>query len=416
VLRTIWQNIIGAAFIFNAIGVVLASMGWISPIVAAVMHQVSSLLVCLNSLRLLADWGRCRARLAALAEQAWARRRRIATAGGVALLVLWLLSGVHFVSIGQVAVVQRFGRVVLPLEQPGLHVRLPWPFARHTTVDVGKIRRVEIGFRTLPGDYTEPAAYEWNLQHRGGRNERRPEEADVWTGDHKLVDVTLVVHYRIASPLAAPFQLGQSLEDGQSKWDTTVRAAAESSLRATMSRRRADDILSENRAAIETEILELTQFLLTGYKAGIEVTAVCLGDVHPPLEVVPDYRDVAKAMGEKEAKINEAQADANETEALAQGQASERETEAEAFAVDREERAAGQAERFAKVAEARAAAPELTKLRLYLETIEQALAGRRKIILDRAAGRGRRLLYLGRKGLWAAPPPAPPEPEGTIQP
>jgi membrane protease subunit HflK len=121
-------------------------------------------------------------------------------------------------------------------------------------------------------------------------------------------------------------------------------------------------------------------------------------------------------MGDKAAKINQAQAYANETEALARGRAAERETEAEAFAVDREARAAGQAERFAKVAGASAAAPELTRLRLYLETIEQALAGRRKIILDRAAGRGRRLLYLGRKGLWTAPAPAPPEPEGPVQP
>jgi len=124
---------------------------------------------------------------------------------------------------------------------------------------------------------------------------------------------------------------------------------------------------------------------------------------------VPAYREVATAREESEAKQNEAQAYKNETEALARGQAAERALAAQAFLADRTDRARGEASRFADVVAAYAESPGVTRLRLYLDTIEQALAGRRKLILDRAPDGARRLLYLGRKGLWA-PPPAPPEP------
>ncbi len=427
VLRVIWQNILGFAIVFNVAAVVVASLGWIAPVVAAVLHQVSSLVVCLNSLRLLVDFGRWRERAAeslrAFGGGIRARRRRLLAAGGSALFVAWLLSGIHVVRIGEVAVVQHFGKVARSAARPGLHYRLPYPFGRHRTVRVGELRRVEVGFRTVPGEFTEPPAYEWNVQHRGGRWVRRDAEATVWAGDMNLVDVNLIVHYRVADPLAALFTVGERLPDGASKWDMLVRDATEAALRAEMSQRTIDEILSTNRAGIEDALHRRVAAMMEQYGAGFEVRSVCLGDVHPPLEVVPAFRDVVSALEEKEAMINQAQAYRNRTQALARGQAEKRKLAAEAWGFERWKRAEGRAKRFTDVARAYAIEPALTRLRLYLETIEQVLAGRRKIILDKAAGQGRRMLFLGRTGLWpalAAPAgqaageePIPREPEGN---
>ena len=272
------------------------------------------------------------------------------------------------------------------------------------------MRRVEVGFRTIRGSSEGPffprrnVASEWNVGHRGGRYERRADETTVWAGDHSLVDVNLVVQYRLADPLAALFALGERQPDGTSKWDALVRAAAEAALHAEMSRLPAGEILSARRSDIERAIHERVADSMarlgTGFRlAGLE-GAVCLGDVHPPPEVVPAFRDVAIALEEKEARKNEAEAYQRKTEALARGRAAQRREAARAFYHDRTERARGSARRFVQMAEAYGRAPELTRLRLYLQTIEEILAGRRKVILDRAPDGARRHLFLGRKGLW----------------
>jgi len=404
-LRIIWQNIIGFALAFNAAAVAAAAAGWIAPVAAAVLHQASSLVVCLNSLRLLVDFAAARARARQRLEQAgqrlWQRRARVAAVAAGALAALWLLSGLHVVRVGEVGVAQRFGRLVLPVEGPGLHYRLPFPLGRHRIVKVGEVRRVEIGFRTVPGAFAEPPAYEWNVQHSGGRRVRQGDEATLWAGDENLVEVNLVVHYRVADPLAALFAVGERLPDGGAKWDALVRAAAESALHAEMSHRTSDELLSTSRADIQRGVRERVAQLLESYGTGLEVACVSLGDVHPPIEVVPAFRDVIGALEEKESAINRAKAYRNRAEAIARGQAAERRLKAAAFELDRTLRAEGEATRFAAVAAAWRQAPELARLRLYIEMIEQVLAGRRKVILDRAAGRGRRLLFLGPKGLAA---------------
>ncbi len=403
-LRVVWQNILGFALAFNLIAVLVASLGWVGPVLAAVVHQVSSLVVVGNSLRLLLDVRAWRRRFDAARQAIVARRRQLLGAGAAAALAAYLLSGFHVVRLGEVGVVQRFGRVIRPVEGPGLHYRLPWPFGRLWRVRPREVRRVEVGFRTVPGQAAEPASYDWNVQHRTGRYIRVAEEATVWAGDENLVDVNLVVHYRVADPIAALFALGTRTAGGEDKWTLVVRAAAEAALRAEMAGRPADDILGTRRRALEEAIARRTVATLRRLGVGLEVLDVRLGDVHPPLEVVAAFREVAGALEKKEALINEAEAVRFETEALAQGKAAQSIMEAEGQAVERVARADGGAARFLAVAAAYARAPVVTRIRLYLQTIERALAGKRKVIVDKAPPGARRMLFIGKKGIWPLAP------------
>lgn len=402
-LKIIWQNILWFAVAFNVAAVVAAGLGWVSPLMGAVLHQVSSLIVVLNSMRLLIDyhawkhwWADWKAGLAK-------RRGKLAAAAVLIALLAYAASGVHVVRIGQVAVVQQFGKIVRAAEPPGLHYRLPAPFGRHTIVNPGEMRRVEVGFRTVPGEFTEPPAYEWNVQHRGGRFEGWPEESTVLTGDESLVDVALTVQYRISDPVSALVCVGETEADGSSKWDRLVRVCAESEMRSVLTSRTADDVLSTKRGEIERVILTRLQAGMLKCGTGFSVESVCLADVHPPLEVVPAFREVAAAQEEKEAAINDAEAYRFEAEALMEGEAVQKRLNAEGFSTEKTAKASGEAERFTAIAEAHQAGREVDDLRLHLETVEEMLAGRRKIIVDHATGGTRRQLYLGPKTMWSIP-------------
>jgi len=406
-LRIIWQNILGAAVVFNAVMVAAAALGWISPVAAAVMHQVGSLIVVLNSLRLMIDLDRWRERFDRVRQGFYRRRRRLLGAACLLALAAYGLSGLHMVRMGEVAVVQHFGKVLRPSEPPGLHWRLPYPFGRHRAVRPGEVRRVEVGFRTIPGSFEEPPAYEWNVQHRGGRSVQQPDEATVLAGDENLADVNLVVEYRVSDPEAALLKVGRLGPDRSSKWDSLVRAVAEAGLRETMSRRPIEAVLNAERSEIEEAICRRVATALGRYGTGFTVEAIRLGDVHPPLEVVSAFREVAGAREDKEAKINTAEAYQFEREAMARGEAAERLLAAEAAGQDRTQKSRGRADRFVAVAEANSQHPDLTRLRLYLETIERSLAGRKKVIVDRSSAGARRQVFLGRPGALGRVPLAP---------
>jgi len=227
------------------------------------------------------------------------------------------------------------------------------------------------------------------------------------------------VHYRVRDAADGLFLIGDTTRDGSSKWDQIVRALALEGIASVMSQHHAREILSERRGEVEADIMTRLQQSLAVYTPTspetpvFTVEAVCLGDVHPPLEVVPAFREVASALEDKEARINRAKAYQCEVSMLVQGQAAKRVLDAEAFGQNRAQRAGGDAERFTAVAAAHAEKAEATRLRWYLETIEQTLAGRRKIILDRTPNHSRRMVYLGKNGLFSPQILAPPAADAT---
>lgn len=422
-VNTAWQNIIVFAGLVNLAAVVSAATGVIGPIGAALTHQLSSFLVMMNSLRLLRV-PRARPRIQTLIAQtplahasdgfrsvidgidlagsalSLYRRRdkwvRPAIAIGAALI---LLSGVYVIRPDEMGIVLRFGRKVQPYSEPGLHYKWPWPVDRLTRIKAHQVRVVEIGFRsnTLKGA-SEPASYEWNAQHRSGRYQRIPEEALMLTGDQNMVELNATVHYDLLR--ADEFLFRQV--DG----DKTVRAAAESTIELIAATTPLDDLLTTGRHAIEMRALKELQRRLNKYESGIRVLSFRLQDVHPSLEVVDAFREVSGAYEEKNRLINEAEAYRNEQIAIARGNAKARLEQAEAYSTARKNRAGGDADRFLEREAACRAAPGPTELRLYLETIEQILPGKKKLILDHT--KSARRLFLMEDGVELAGPAANP--------
>jgi Cu+-exporting ATPase len=405
-VATAWQNMILFAGVVNLAAVILAAYGALGPIGAALTHQLSSFFVMMNSLRLLRVEGAWRRRLqpvtewmrrraagidpAARAMWVWRRRRELARPALIAAVAVLLLGGIYTVPPEQTAIVQRFGRRLQPDSGPGLHYKLPWPIDTLTRVQARRIRAVEVGFRSdASSSSAEPAAYEWNVQHRSGRFQRKPEESLMLTGDQNMIELNATVHYDLARPDEFVF--------GQLDGEATVRAATESSIQSAVVNTALDEVLTTGRLAIERRIQQELQARLGRYRCGIRVLSVRLEDVHPSLEVVDAFRDVAGAFEEKNRMVNEAEGFRNEQLALARGTAKANLQNAATYTLDRVGRAVGDADRFNQREAAFRLTPGPIETRLYWETMEQVLPGKKKIIVD--SGKGRRQLFLFEDGV-----------------
>jgi membrane protease subunit HflK len=185
-------------------------------------------------------------------DRVLAHRRQLARPVLAAAAALILVSGFYSLGPNETGVIERFGRRILPYGQPGLHYKLPWPIERLTRVRSRNVRVVELGFRSNASNgEAEPAAYEWNVQHRSGRFLRKPEESLMLTGDQNMIEVNAVVHYQMARPGDFLFQ--------QLDAETTVRAATESALQTTVSTAPLEDVLTTGRQAIEARVMAALQ-------------------------------------------------------------------------------------------------------------------------------------------------------------
>jgi Cu+-exporting ATPase len=341
-VRIIRQNILIFAFGVNVLGIALTAWLWPllapprwAPVAGVIYHQIGSLLVLLNAMRLLwferapasPTWVRTRQSLRTLDDWMghhlnldealhWLSHHRkpvTATVAGLAL-VAYALSGLTQVGPDEVAVVRRFGR---PLEQdlgPGLYWRWPWPIEEVMRVQPDRVRLVEIGFRSSPG----PAAstpLEWASPHGGEGFRRMLEESTMITGDGNLVELQATVRYRIH-----PAGLHTYLFEVRDP-DETIRAAAESALRETVASRPLAELLTTQRAQVQGEVLQRLRQRLQEYGRGgpwVQLDGLSLHDLHPPQDTVPAFDDVIRAMQDRDRQINDAEAEARRSKSKAE--------------------------------------------------------------------------------------------------
>ncbi|MCK4409840.1 MAG: FtsH protease activity modulator HflK [Candidatus Eisenbacteria sp.] len=307
-------------------------------------------------------------------------RRRFAWSVALLLLVVWALSSVSFIGPGRAGVVTRWGRALDDVMTPGMHWKAPWPMDKVVRVEVPKARRLEIGFRTrevarsINAVAAEFYATLWESRHAAGTYEKFPEEALRLTGDENIVDMNVVVLYRVSDPKDYLFKVAET--------EDLIRFTAESAITSIAGGLTIDDVVTAQRGMFEHLILTSVQRLLDSSGVGVELVSVRLQDVHPPLEVVPAFRDVASAREDKSRIINEALAYMDKTIPVARGDARRLVLEAEGYRSDRADRARGDSERFKEMARSYRDARGVTETRLYLETMENLLAGVEKYIVS----------------------------------
>ena len=272
------------------------------------------------------------------------------------IIVLYLATGIYIVQPNQQGVIRRFGKFTR-LDSPGLHYHLPYPFESAVSPSVTEVKRIEIGFRTVRGGYTDV-----------------PEEALMLTGDENIVSAESIVQYRIKNAADYLFNIIEP--------ELTVRNAAEAALRQVIGSRKIDDALTEGKYEIQEESKVLIQELLDSYQSGIVVIAVQLQDVNPPEEVSAAFKDVASAKEDKSKFINEAEGYYNDVIPDARGEAVKITKEAEGYKIERIRKAEGDVAKFNQILREYQKGKDVTKYRLYIETMELILPRMKKFIME----------------------------------
>jgi membrane protease subunit HflK len=308
-----------------------------------------------------------------LLQQGRDRLRQIVPSGGpggmigLAILVLVAVAAwttVYTVPSDSVAVVQRFGRYIEDVP-PGLQFKLPLGIDVATVVPVKRQLKQEFGF-TTPGA-RDP--------YQGSRARDGRQETQMVTGDLNAALVEWVVQYRISDPAKFLFEVREPSE--------TLRYVSESVMREVVGDRTVDEVITIGRQEIETEALTKMQALSTKYEMGISIDQVQLKNINPPEPVQESFNEVNQAQQEKEKLINEARRDYNKVIPLAEGEKDQRIREADGYRLKRINEAEGDVARFSALLAEYSKAPEVTRRRIYLETLQEVLPGvRSKIIVD----------------------------------
>ncbi len=274
----------------------------------------------------------------------------------------WLATGIYTVRPDEVGINLVFGTYV-GKSQPGLSYNFPYPIGSVMKPRVTAVNKTEIGYRTTGAVRT------------GNRN-FDIEESLMLTGDGNIVDIDFDVQWQIDPALAENYIFNMQNPDG------SVKSVAESSMREVIGRRNIQQILTTDRVAIEAEVQKLMQDILNGYGAGVTVRLVQLLKVDPPSQVIDAFRDVQAAQQDQSRMRNEAETYASRIVPEARGQAAKLIQQAEAYREQTVAEANGQAARFTQVFDEYRKAPDVTRQRMFLETMERVFGGTDKIILD----------------------------------
>ncbi|MBE9609589.1 FtsH protease activity modulator HflK [Chitinilyticum piscinae] len=296
-----------------------------------------------------------------------------------AVAALWVASGLYVVDERENAVLTQFGRYVETVASPGLHWHLPWPIQRSELVNMTEIRSLELGGGSASAS---------NM---------------VLTADQNVIEVKLNVQYTLNS--ARDYLFNNRFKDGDER--DLVNQVAESAIREVIGRNNVDAVWNEGRAKVGEDTKVLMQGLLDRYNAGISIARVNIADVNAPKEVQEAFSDAVKARQDRERLINEGRAYYNDVVPRASGTAGKLLQEAEGYQQQVVSRAEGEADRFSKIAAEYAKSPQVTRDRMYYDTMQQVMQKSTKVIVDQKQGGN--LLYLPLDKLMqqtAAPAPA----------
>ncbi|HET9331258.1 MAG TPA: FtsH protease activity modulator HflK [Steroidobacteraceae bacterium] len=265
----------------------------------------------------------------------------------------WLLSGFYQVKQAERGIVQRFGRLIA-VRPPGMGWRMPWPIESVTTVNIASVNSSDFKSRVL-------------------------------TSDVNLVELHFAVQYQFSDPVKKLFRVREP--------EQTLSEVSESAIREIVGRSTLDDLMvGSTRPEVTRRAKDLIQHTLDYYNSGITVTTVNLEDVQVPDAVIPSQRDANKAQADKERYVQEAEAYANGIIPVAQGAATRMQQDAQAYKAQVSALAEGHAARFAQLQSAYAQAPEVTRRRMYMDTLESVLGRSHKVLIDSHAGNN--LIYL----------------------
>ncbi|NWH08381.1 MAG: FtsH protease activity modulator HflK [Alphaproteobacteria bacterium] len=322
--------------------------------------------------------------------------------GAILVAGAWLASGFYQVGPGEVGVETRFGRLS-ELTNSGLQYHLPWPFEAAETVDVQNVVTMPIGY-DLATSGTRPSG-----QRSGG------EDSLMLTQDENILDIDFSVVYRVKDAADYLFNV--------EKPENSIRAVAESAMREVIGRNKLVDVLGREsvggagggkRDAIQLEVAQMLQTALDSYRAGIEIQRVQFQRVDPPQDVIDAFREVQAARTEGERLQNEAVAYANKVVPEARGEAERIKQQAEAFRIQAIAEARGETQRLLQLYGEYRRAPDITRERIFIETMERVLSGMNKVIIDEKQGGAGVMPYLPLQELRrptspqaATPAPAP---------
>lgn len=292
---------------------------------------------------------------------------RIILFAALGLIALWMASGLYIVEPGEHAVIQRFGAWNRTQDMEGLGYRLPSPIEEISKIKVNEIRLLSIGFQ--------------DAQIRGNNSRMDiAEESLMLTSDRNIVDLDLVVQWNIKS--AEDFLFNVEDQEG------TIKKVAESAIREVAGQTDMFQIITNKRMEVADRAKKILQENLDEYKSGVNITQVLIerAEVHP--DVQDAFQDVQSAKQDAEDVQNRAQSYREDIIPKARGRAIQMKQEAEAYKQSVIARAQGDAGRFKSMQQAYASGPDVTRQRMYLETMEQVLGSASKIIMDDSASQG----------------------------
>ena len=284
--------------------------------------------------------------------------------GGGGLLFLWLLTGVYQIQPAEQGVVLRFGQYVDKLG-PGLHIRLPYPIETVLRPNVEAENQLNVGFMRESGDGDAPAI-------------DVSAESIMLTGDENVVDLDFDVFWKVADAEKYLFEV----KDVQN----TIKAVAESAMREVVGNNKIETVQTEGRVVVQQEVQKLMQKTLDAYSAGVTVTRVILLKVDPPVQVIDAFRDVQAARADQEKRRNEAQRYQNTIVPQARGDAAKIVQDAEAYKQKMITEAQGEAQRFISIFDQYKNAKQVTRERMYLETMQRVLGANNKIVIENRNG------------------------------